>query len=74
MRLGFYLSTLQKPELERIKEILNLTDEQTEVFDMLSKRKSIEEISLKVGMSTRTVDREIKRIKNKIFIGTNIVD
>lgn len=66
MRLGVYLSTLNKPELEHTKEILNLTDEQSIIYDMLSKRKSIEEISMKVGMSTRTVDREIKRIKSKM--------
>lgn len=67
MRLGLYLSTLTRPELEHTKQDLNLTEEQNVIFDMLSKRKSIEEISMNVGMSTRTVDREIQRIKKKLY-------
>ena len=32
MRLGKYLSSLTKPELEELKDLLNLTDDEEEVF------------------------------------------
>ena len=37
MRLGKYLSSLTKPELEELKEQLNLSDDELLVFDNLSK-------------------------------------
>ena len=36
MRLGKYLSSLTKPELEELKEQLNLSDDELEVFEHLS--------------------------------------
>ena len=66
MHLGCYLSTLTLPKLEHTKSQLNLSEDEEKIFDMLAKRKSIYEISESLGMSTRTVDREIQRIKQKL--------
>ena len=32
MRLGKYLSSLTKPELEELKDLLNLTDDEEKIF------------------------------------------
>lgn len=45
MRLGKYLSSLTKPELEELKNICNFTDEELKILDCLVKEKSYEEIS-----------------------------
>lgn len=68
---------LQKEELKRLDfnkkeyeyfiENCNFTDRQKEILDLRRKGKSIVEISLKIPVSTRTVDREIRKIKNKII-------
>lgn len=66
MRLGQYLSSLTKPELEEIKELLNLTDDEEQVFYHLSKGRSKIFIADKCMISTGTVDNKIKHIKAKI--------
>lgn len=66
MRLGKYLSELTKPELEILREQLNLTEEDTEIFNFLCKGKQIYEIVMKLNISYPTVNRRIKRIKTKI--------
>jgi len=66
MRLGKYLSELTKPELEELKDLLNLSDDEMVIFEKLSNGKSIEEISDKLKMSSRTVQRRITNIKNKL--------
>ena len=40
MRLGMYLTSLTKPELEELRERLNLTDDEEVVFKGLSKGRS----------------------------------
>ena len=65
MRLGKYLSSLTKPELDYLRVQLNLSDNETRVFELLAKDKCIVEISLSVGCSTNTVDRNIRKIKDK---------
>lgn len=65
-RLGKYLSSLTKPELEEVKELLNLTDDELEVFNQLAKGKSKVEVSGKCLVGTSTVDRRIKSIKQKL--------
>ena len=40
MRLGKYLSSLTKPELELLKEQLNLSDDEEPIFNHLSKGRS----------------------------------
>ena len=66
MRLGKYLSGLTKPELEEIKDYCNFTDDEIQIFDMLSKKKSITEISFVVLMTERTISRRIQDISAKI--------
>lgn len=65
-RLGKYLSSLTKPELEELKDQLNLTDDEEMVFRCLSKGKSIVETAGKCGIAEQTVDNRIKAIKEKI--------
>lgn len=65
-RLGKYLSSLTKPELEELKDQLNLTENEEEVFRCLSKGKSIIETADKCGIAEQTVDKRIKEIKEKI--------
>lgn len=60
------LSKLTKPELEEILENANLTDDEMDVFLMLSRGKSIKEIAFKQSVSTATVSRRIECIKKKI--------
>ena len=67
MRLGKYLSSLTKPEIDELRELLNLSDENLLIFDFLSIGKTRQEISTTICMSSRTIDRKIREIKNKIF-------
>ena len=65
MKLGKYLSSLTKPEIEELKELLNLTEDEEIIFIALSKGKSREEICYISKISLRTLDRRIECIKNK---------
>lgn len=67
MRLGNHLSSLTTPKLEYIKPLLNLSEDEIVVFDMLCKRKSRLQIADKLSLSTRTIDRLITRIKDKLL-------
>lgn len=66
MRLGKYLTSLTKPELEELRESLNLTDDELIVFDELARGRNKTEISIKSVVSTSTVSNRIKAINNKI--------
>lgn len=66
MRLGKYLSSLTKPELDNLREQLNLTDDEDLVFLQLSKGKSKVAVAENCGISTPTVDNRIKAINKKI--------
>ena len=58
-----------KPELEYIKENANFTIEELTIFEMLTGkygRETIVYIADKTNLSTATVSRRIKKIKNKI--------
>ena len=66
MRLGKYLSSLTKPELEEIKKNCNLTDDESVIFDLLAKRRSITEISMKLSVCDRTINRRIADIYYKV--------
>ena len=66
MRLGKYLSSLTKPELEELKENLHLTDDEEMVFLQLSKGRSNTFIADNCRVSERTVGYRIKSICNKI--------
>lgn len=72
MRLGKYLSSLTKPELELIVINANFTEEELKIFEYLAKGKSITEIAIKLSVCDRTINRRIKNICNKtVKIGGN---
>ena len=59
-----------KPELDFILKNANFTEEQEDIFKMLtgrSGRQTIVAISIKMNMSESTVKRRIKEIKKKIY-------
>lgn len=60
------LSELTKPDLERIKENANFTDEELRIFKLLSQDKSITDIAVRMSASSRTINRKISKIKQKI--------
>ena len=66
MRLGKYLSSLTKPELELIVENANFTNDEQKIFELLTKGKSITEIAIKLCVCERTINRRIENIKSKI--------
>lgn len=67
MRLGKYLSSLTKPELEELKELLNLTEDEEMVFKGLSKGRGKIRIADDCMVSTSTVDNRIKAISSKLI-------
>ena len=66
MRLGKYLSSLTKPELELLKDQLNLSDDEEPIFVHLSKGRSNIAVADNCMISLTTVDNRIKSIKQKI--------
>jgi DNA-binding NarL/FixJ family response regulator len=66
MRLGEYLSSLTTPELEELKELLNLTEDELEAFSMLAKGKTLVEVSMENKTSVSTLKRRIESIKRKV--------
>lgn len=66
MRLGNYLSLLTKPELDELINLLNLSDEEEEVYWLLSRRHSKVYIADECSSSVSTVSNRIKVITEKI--------
>lgn len=66
MRLGMYLTSLTKPELEEILEVANFTEEETQVFNMLAKKKSLIQMSDTLCVSISTIKRRITEISKKV--------
>ena len=66
MRLGKYLSSLTKPELELIVKNANFTDDEQKIFELLAKDKSITQIATSLCVCERTINRRIKNIESKI--------
>lgn len=66
MRLGKYLSSLTKPELEELRELLNLSDDEELIFNELSKGRSKIIVSENCLVSISTVDNRIKSINSKL--------
>ena len=58
---------LTKAEYEDLKEKLMLNEELSQILEMKIKRYSITQISMKLNMSERTVNRRIKELKRKIM-------
>ena len=65
-KLGKYLSSLTKPELEELKELLNLTDDEEVVFKELARGRSRVSVSDKGMVSCSTVSNRIASIQSKI--------
>ena len=55
-----------EPECDYFRRMCNFTEDERAVFDLRVKGKSIIEISMKLPMAERTVNRRIKDIKRKI--------
>lgn len=66
MRLGKYLSSLTKPELEELRELLNLSDDEELIFNELSKGRSKIIVAENCLVSISTVDNRIKSINSKL--------
>lgn len=62
------LSFLSKEQAAEYKNRMNLTEDESKIFDMLTKNYSIVKIADTMQMSTRTVDRRIKNIKLKMSV------
>ena len=67
MRWLMKLSKLTKPELEKILENANFTKEEEIIFLMLSKGKSLEEISAKTFLPIATVNNSSYMGKNYTY-------
>lgn len=59
-------SELTKPELEKILENANFTEEEGRIFKLLSRNFTQKEIATRLCVSQRTLERRIRSIKNKI--------
>ena len=64
--LGRFLSSLTKDELEAIKDALNLTDDEEEVFKELARGRSKVAVADKCMVSASTLDRRIHSINKKL--------
>ena len=60
------LSKMIKPELEQILLNANFTENEEQIFIMLSKGYSIKMISERLCMSEKTISRRIHGIKDKM--------
>ena len=54
-----------KPELDKITENANFTEEEQEIFELLMANKSLEEIAQRLLLSKATISRRVKNIKSK---------
>jgi DNA-binding NarL/FixJ family response regulator len=59
-------SDFTKPELEKIIENANFTEEEERIFKLLSRNFTQKEIVARLCVSQRTLERRIRNIKNKI--------
>ena len=59
-------SKLTKPELETIIKNANFTEQEEEIFYLLARGFTSKEIAMRLCLSTRTVERRIFDIKQKI--------
>ena len=66
MRLGRYLTSLTKPELEVLKDNLNMTEDQYKIFELLLKGSSRQMIADRLLLSPATVGNRIGEIGKKI--------
>ena len=57
-------SELTKPELDKITENANFTEEEQEIFKLLVADKSLEEIAQRLLLSKATISRRVQKIKS----------
>lgn len=57
---------LTTPEVNRLRELCNFTDEEQAVFNLRTRGKSVVEISLACAMSEGTVKRRLAGIRRKV--------
>lgn len=66
MRLGMYLTSLTKPELEELFTKANFTEDEEIVFKHIAKGWTISQIQIECNMSESTILRRMERINRKI--------
>lgn len=66
MRLGKYINSLTKSELDSLIEELNLTDEEEEIVFYLARGKSNLQIADNCACSVATVGNRIKSVNAKL--------
>lgn len=66
MRLGRYLSSLTKPEIDLLYENCGFIQEEKEIFEMVRNKMTYVQISLRLGYSVKTISRRVSGIKEKI--------
>lgn len=74
MRLADYLRSLNRPEVDKRVNICGFTKEEEKIIYFLFEGKSRVEIAQSLQISTRTLDRRISRIKNKMLKYGNNTD
>lgn len=55
------------PELNKFRELCNFTDDESEYFELRSKKKSNVEIALAMHVSEAQVSKLARKVKNKII-------
>ena len=66
MRLGKYLSSLTKPELEELRDLLNLSDDEYPIFEELSHGRNTYFTLIGNIYFASTVDNRIRAIRKKL--------
>lgn len=66
MKLGKFLSSLSRLELEELKENCIFTEEELEIMKLATNRSTNIEIAERLNMSIATLERRFKEIKEKI--------
>ena len=66
MRMGKFLSSLTKPELEEIVTNANFTDDEQKIFELLTKDRCITQIAISLCVCERTINRRIRSLESKI--------
>lgn len=67
MRLGEYLSSLLRPEVDSLYENCGFIQEDIDILEMIRHRKTYVQIADKMGYSQRTVGRRVRKMKEKIM-------
>lgn len=74
MQLAKYLRSLDRPEVDKKINICVFTKEEEKIIYLILEGKSRLEIAQTVQISTRTLDRRILHIKDKILKYGNNID